>query len=81
MQTRLESFVETTINVAIGFAISYSVGPLYFAYLGIDHDPVQNLVITTGFTVLSVARGYIIRRWFNARLKRLSHRIAEKLHD
>jgi len=29
------------------------------------------------FTVISVARGYIIRRWFNARLQRAAQRMAE----
>jgi hypothetical protein len=28
------------------------------------------------FTVISVARGYVIRRWFNARLQRTAQRMA-----
>ena len=31
------------------------------------------------FTVISVARGYIIRRWFNARLQRAAQRMAEAM--
>ena len=76
MQSRTESLVETSINVATGFIISYSfwkfvlVGWIKSGYITID----DNLIITCLFTVLAVARGYIWRRFFNAEVHKIVHR-------
>jgi hypothetical protein len=40
-----------------------------------------NLVIGMIYTVISVARSYVIRRWFNARLHRIVENIAHKLES
>ena len=78
-QTKLESLLETVMNVMIGFVISYAVGPLYYAYLDVPFSHASNLVITCGFTVLSVARGYAVRRWVNARLHQAAKTLARKI--
>lgn len=61
-QTRLGSLIEALINVAIGFTIS----------LG------QNLFIGVLYTLISVARSYVVRRWFNAYLTRAATAAAHK---
>lgn len=76
-QSKLESFVETCINTAIGYVVALLSQLLVFPLVGIDVPFSTNLEIGAWFTVISVARGYIIRRWFNARLKRMAHSIAE----
>jgi hypothetical protein len=78
-QTRLESLVEVCINVAIGFCVSYSVGPLLYAYLGVEYNYLSNFVVTAGYTILSVVRSYIVRRWFNAGLHKAAVRITAKI--
>ena len=79
-QTKLESLLESAANIAIGFFISlgvwvFIVAPLY----DIPVTYAQNLAITMIFTVSSLARAYILRRFFNAGLhkacKELSRRI------
>lgn len=80
-QTKLESLVEVCLNTAIGFAISYSAGPLMYMYLDVPYSHTGNLVITSGFTVLSIARGYIIRRWFNAGLSKTARKITVALYN
>lgn len=69
-QSKFESLVETCINTAIGYFVALISQLLVFPMVGIDVPLSTNLVIGAWFTVISVARGYIIRRWFNTRLKR-----------
>lgn len=69
-QSKLESLIETCINTAIGYLVALLSQILVFPMVGIHVPFSTNLVIGAWFTVISVARGYIIRRWFNARLKR-----------
>jgi len=78
-QTRLESLIEVCLGTAIGFTISYSAGPLMYAYLDIPYSHTSNFVITCGFTVLSIARGYLVRRFFNNGLHALAKKIANRL--
>lgn len=75
-QGKLESFVETCINTGIGYVVALLSQLIVFPMVGIDVPLSTNLEIGAWFTVISVARGYIIRRWFNARLKRVAHSIA-----
>ena len=78
-QTRLESLVEVLLNTAVGFTVSYSVGPLMYIYLDIPYSGTSNFVITTAFTVISIIRSYVIRRWFNAGLHNLAKTISRNL--
>ena len=78
-QTRLESFIEVCLGTAIGFLISYSAGPLMYAYLDVPYSHTGNLVITGGFTILSIIRGYIIRRWFNRDLTKAARKLTALL--
>ena len=66
-QTRLESFIEASANTATGFIVSYVfwlvvVVPAFH----LDTTPGDNFIITSMFTVLSVVRSYLWRRFFNA---------------
>lgn len=78
-QTKLESLIETCLNVAIGFCVSYSMWPLVAWLYDIPYSAAQNLGITMIFTVLSITRGYIVRRWFNAGLHEAARTLAKKL--
>jgi hypothetical protein len=64
-QTRLGSFVEAWINVAIGFSINYVVNLLVLPLYGFHISLLDNLTMGCLYTVISVARSYCIRRWFN----------------
>lgn len=76
-QSKLESFVETCINTAIGYVIALISQLLVFPLVGINVPFSTNLEIGAWFTVISVLRGYVVRRWFNARLKRMARNIAD----
>ena len=75
MQTRLSSFIEAWINVAIGFAINFAANMLILPLIGFHITAGQNLFIGLLYTIISVARSYAVRRWFNSRI----HAAAEKL--
>ena len=81
-QSKLESAIETTTTVVIGFVVSMAVwqfiaGPLY----NIPVTFSQNLGITMIFTVSALIRGYIIRRFFARGLKHWVEKVATRFHD
>ena len=75
-QTRLGSLIEACINVAIGFAINMAANAVILPLIGFHITLQQNLFIGVLYTVISVARSYVVRRWFNAHLQRAAARLA-----
>ena len=69
-QTRRSSLIEAVLSTAIGFAVSVVLTALVMPAYGHDVTFSQNLQITAIFTIASIVRGYLVRRWFNARLRR-----------
>lgn len=69
-QTRLGSFIEAWVNVAIGFGINFTANLLILPLFGFDISIKQNLSLGLIYTGISVARSYVVRRWFNALLHR-----------
>lgn len=78
-QTRLGSFIEAVINVAIGFGINFGANLLILPLIGFQITVGQNLFIGVLYTLISVARSYIVRRWFNAKLQAAAQRMAGRL--
>lgn len=74
-QTKLGSFYESCINVAIGFAINFAANLVILPLFGFNITLTDNLYIGLLYTVVSVARSYVVRRWFDARI----HAAAQKL--
>ena len=64
-QTRRMSAVETVSGVAIGFAVSMAASVVVYPMFGHAFTLGQNVGITIIFTVLSILRGYGVRRAFN----------------
>jgi hypothetical protein len=77
-QTKLESFIETLMNVGIGFCVSYTAWPLVAYLADIPYSHSTNLFITLFFTVLSITRSYIVRRFFARGLHKASKQMAIK---
>lgn len=68
MQTRIESLIESLANIFIGYGIAFISQIVIFPMFGIDVPISTNLWIGAWFTIVSLIRSYIMRRWFNARL-------------
>ena len=75
VDTRLESFLEVTVNVGSGFVVSY----LYWVFVmsellrGGTLTVDDGFMVTTHYTVLAVARGYLWRRFFANGVHRRIH--------
>lgn len=78
-QTKLESFIESMMNIAIGYGVALSSQLIIFPMVGIHIPFSTNLWIGLWFTIISLIRSYVIRRWFNARLHRAAQRLAHNL--
>ena len=69
-QPRLHSFVEAWINVLIGFGVSFAANMLILPMFGYNVSVNHALGIGLWFTVVSVIRGYAVRRLFNRMYRR-----------
>jgi len=70
MQSRIQSMIEAWINVAIGFGINLIANLIVLPAFGYRVTVGDALGIGVVFTVISVVRSYLIRRWFNRMLAR-----------
>ena len=64
-QTKLGSLWESLLNVFVGFTIGVISQLLIFPFFGIDIPFRSNLMIAMYFTIIAVARNYVVRRVFN----------------
>jgi hypothetical protein len=80
-QTRLGSLIEALINVVIGFSINFVANMLIFPLFGFHISPGANFAMGCIYTGISIARSYVIRRWFNARLHAAAQRAAKALGE
>ena len=80
-QTKLGSFYESIINIAIGAIVALVSQMLVFPLYGIEVSLNVNLGIMAWFTAISVIRSYVIRRWFNDRLHRAALAMAGQSNE
>jgi uncharacterized membrane protein YagU involved in acid resistance len=78
-QTRLGSFIEAWVNVLIGFGINFCANLVILPLFGYTPGLWDNFQIGLLYTVVSIARSYVIRRWFNARLHAAAERLAARV--
>lgn len=64
-QSKSMSLLETVLNVLIGYMIAVTAQIIIFPWFGIMVDLNTNLKIGMLFTVVSIVRGYALRRFFN----------------
>lgn len=75
-QTRLGSLYEALMNIVIGFTINYVANLLIFPHFGFNISLGANFLMGAIYTGISLVRSYVIRRWFNERLRRAATRLA-----
>ncbi len=79
-QTKLESLIEAALNVLSGFLISlifWSLVIVPIFYLEVTTK--DNILITSLFTLISVIRSYLWRRFFNNQLHKLIHKYIKRI--
>lgn len=67
MQTKRQSLTESIVNVAIGYLVAVGSQVLIFPFFDIVVTLGDNLLIGVWFTVVSIVRSYLIRRYYNAK--------------
>jgi hypothetical protein len=64
MQSRRMSLIEAVSNVAIGYGVAVLAQIAVFPLFGLQVSMRDNLLIGALFTLVSVARSYVVRRLF-----------------
>lgn len=67
MQTRRESLKESAYNIAIGYTVALLSQLIVFPIVGVHVSIGTNLEIGLYFTIISLIRSYLVRRWFNSK--------------
>lgn len=78
-QTKLSSFIESVINILIGYGVALISQIILFPLFDINISIQTNLWIGAWFTLISLVRSYVIRRWFNAKLHKAALALADKV--
>ena len=65
MQTKIQSLIESTINILIGYIVAILSQLLVFPLFDIVVPLSDNLLIGAYFTAISLIRSYAVRRFFN----------------
>ena len=65
-QSRLMSLIEAVTNVVVGYALAVTTQLLVFPLFGLATTLGQSLTIGLIFTLVSLARSYVLRRAFEA---------------
>jgi hypothetical protein len=76
-QSRKGSLIEALINTAIGFVINYTANLLILPLFGFKSlTPGTNFLIGIVYTLISVVRSYVVRRWFNQHIVKAAQKLA-----
>ena len=67
-QTKTASLIEALTNIFIGFSINYTANLIILPLFGfaVTYSSAFGIVII--FTMISLVRSYVLRRWFNQML-------------
>lgn len=65
-QSRRMSLVEAFANVIVGYGVAVVTQILIFPLFGLQTSLGQNLAMGGVFTMVSIARSYLLRRMFEA---------------
>ena len=69
MQTKTQSLIESITNILIGYTVAILSQLAVFPLFDIIVPLSDNLMIGAFFTVISLGRSYLVRRYYNTRHK------------
>ena len=70
MQTKTQSLIESCINILIGYFVALLSQVAIFPLFNIHVSLGDNLLIGLYFTVVSLFRSYLVRRFFNKKIQK-----------
>ena len=65
MQSKRGSVIETAVGTAIGYSVAVCTQIVIFPLFDLHVSASENLTIAAVFTIISLVRGYWVRRLFN----------------
>jgi len=65
-QSRTMSMVEAAANVVVGYVLAIATQIVVFPWFGIETGLAEHLTIGLAFVGVSLVRGYLLRRLFEA---------------
>ena len=65
-QSRIMSMVEAAANVVVGYVLAIATQIVVFPWFGIETGLPEHLTIGIAFVGVSLVRGYLLRRLFEA---------------
>ena len=65
MQSKKNSLIESITQTIIGLFTSIILQMIIYPLMGISVTFKQNIIITIVFFIVSIIRGFIVRRYFN----------------
>ena len=65
MQNKKQSLIEAATNTTIGLVTSFVISIITYPLLGIEVSIGENLILTAIFFIVSIVRGYFVRRLFS----------------
>ena len=65
-QSRTMSMVEAATNVVVGYVLAIATQIIVFPWFGIETGLAEHLTIGLAFVGVSLVRGYLLRRLFEA---------------
>ena len=65
MQTRKQSAIEAAMNILIGYTVNFIANFTLFPLFGWEISLQQNLILGVIYTIISFARSYMLRRFYN----------------
>jgi len=63
-QSKKKSLIESTVQTLVGLGTSILIQVVLYPIMGIPVTFEQNLIITAVFFIVSIVRGYLVRRLF-----------------
>lgn len=67
MQSKRDSLIEAMTNTFAGYLVGLASQIVIFHFFNIPVKLKQNILMGLWFTVVSIVRGYVFRRWFTRR--------------
>lgn len=65
MQRRIHSLLEISISTGIGYGVAFTANLVILPLFGFQPSLHENFWLTNFFTLVSLIRGYAVRRLFN----------------
>lgn len=65
MQTKQQSFIEACMNILFGWAVALGSQLVIFPMFDIHIPLGEHVLISAYFTIISLTRSYLIRRYYN----------------